>query len=169
MPYLIDGHNLIPKVPGLSLESIDDEIQLIQQLQDFCSQSGKSVEVYFDNAPAGQARTQKFGRVKAHFIRTGRTADDAIIARLRSMGRAAKNWLVVSSDRQVAAAARSFRARVIPSDEFARSLKVIEPENQSDPGIDSDLSLDQAEIDEWLYLFGDGGNKEQPDNFEDNR
>ena len=169
MPYLIDGHNLIPKVPGLSLESMDDEIQLIQQLQDFCRQSGKSVEVFFDNAPAGQARTQKYGRVKAHFIRAGRTADDAIIASLGSLGRAAKNWLVVSSDRQVAAAARSFHARVIPSDEFARSMMVVEPEIQSDPGIDSDLSLNQAEIDEWLYLFGDGGEKDHPDDFEENR
>ena len=28
MPYIIDGHNLIPNVPGLDLNKIDDEIQL---------------------------------------------------------------------------------------------------------------------------------------------
>ena len=36
MPYLIDGHNLIPKVAGLSLKAVDDEMQLIELLQEFC-------------------------------------------------------------------------------------------------------------------------------------
>jgi len=156
MPYLIDGHNLIPKIPGLSLKSVDDEIQLIQYLQDFCRQSGKKVEVYFDNAPAGQAGTRSFGQVKAHFIRAGRTADDAIIARLRRLKRGAKNWQVVSSDRQVAAAARSVYAKVISSDEFAGFLLVSESEDRSDPGESSDLVLDSDDIDAWLALFRDG-------------
>jgi len=136
---------------------MDDEIQLIQRLQDFCRKSGKNVEVYFDNAPAGQARSQRHGRVKAHFIRAGRTADEAIIARLGSLGRAAKNWQVVSSDRQVVAAARSYQAGVIPSDEFARSLTAAAPEDRSDPGGDADLSLDPAEVDEWMDLFNNDG------------
>jgi len=156
MPFLIDGHNLIPQVPGLSLEAMDDEIQLIQYLQGFCRQSGKNVEVYFDNAPAGQARTQRYGCVKVHFIRTGRTADEAIIARLRGLGRGAKNWQVVSSDRRVATEARSFQAQVIPSSEFARSLLSVGREDRSKPEVDADLSLDPDEIDEWLDLFGGG-------------
>jgi predicted RNA-binding protein with PIN domain len=157
MPYLIDGHNLIPKVPGLSLESLDDEIQLIQYLQGFCRRSGKKAEVYFDNAPPGQTRMQNYGRVKAHFVRAGRTADEAIIARLRNLGREARNWRVVSSDRQVVATARSFHAQVISSDEFARALTMVESEDHPDPSVDADLSIDSAEIDEWLRLFGDGG------------
>ena len=159
MPYLIDGHNLIPKIPGLSLKSLDDEIQLIQYLQVFCRQSGKSVEVYFDNAPAGQVGTQRYGRVKAHFIRAGRTADDAIIARLRKLGRSAKNWQVVSSDRQVAAAARSFYAQVVSSDEFASSMRSPEKEDLSDPGGDADVMLNTDEVDAWLELFNDGENE----------
>ena len=157
MPYLIDGHNLIPKLPGLSLKSIDDEVELIQWLQEYCRKSGKNVEIYFDNAPPGQAGTQGYGRVKAHFIRAGRTADEAIISRLRSLGRGAKNWRVVSSDRQVAAAARSFQAQVISSEEFARTMLVNPPEDRTDPGVESDLSLNPAEIDAWLDLFNSGG------------
>ena len=157
MPYLIDGHNLIPNVPGLSLESMDDEIQLIQRLQDFCRKSNKRVEVFFDNAPAGQARTQKYGRVNAHFVRIGRTADEAIIARLRNLGRAAKNWQVVSSDRQIAVVARSFQAQVIHSNEFAQLLVEAEAENRSDPGIQADLNFDPDEIDAWLELFDSRG------------
>ncbi len=34
MPYLIDGHNLIPKV-GLRLDSMDDEMDLLAHLQEF--------------------------------------------------------------------------------------------------------------------------------------
>jgi predicted RNA-binding protein with PIN domain len=157
MPYLIDGHNLIPKIPGMSLKSVDDEVELIKRLQKFCRHSGKTVEIYFDNAPAGQARAQRFGLVKAHFTRAGRTADEAIIARLRSLGRAAKNWSVVSSDRQIAATARELHAQIIPSDEFAGLIFTAINKNESDPGIDVDLSLNSTEINEWLEIFGSGG------------
>ena len=153
MPYLIDGHNLIPKLAGLSLQSLDDETQLIQKLQEFCRQSGKSVEVYFDNAPAGQARMQRFGQVKAHFIRSGRTADQAMIARLHNMGRAAKNWTVVSSDRQIAAAARAVHAQWLSSDEFTRMMKT--PTTNDDRASEADVSLSADEIDEWLDLFNE--------------
>ena len=136
---------------------MDDEIQLIQRLQEFCRHSGKQVEVFFDQAPAGQARTQTYGRVKAHFVRSGRTADDAIVSRLRNLGRSAKNWSVVSSDRQVQAAARASYAKVISSDEFAGQFLTTVSGEGSDPGGNAELSLNSAEIDEWLELFNDGG------------
>ena len=100
MPYLIDGHNLIPKIPGMNLGDIDDEIQLVKKLQEFCRQRRKKVEVFFDSAPPGGIRTQKFGRVTAFFITQGSTADTAIRSRLQKLGRAAKNWTVVTSDRE---------------------------------------------------------------------
>ena len=56
MAYLIDGHNLIAAVPGIHLDEIDDETQLIQVLGGFCRQRKKRVEVFFDNAPPGQPR-----------------------------------------------------------------------------------------------------------------
>ena len=155
MPYLIDGHNLIPKLPGLSLKSMDDEIQLIERLQEYCRQSGKKAEVYFDNAAPGHAGTRAFGRVRAHFIRAGRTADEAIIARLRSLRREAKNWQVVSSDRQVAAAARSFHAQVISSEAFARGMQSTESEEIDDPGVKTDPTLDPEDVAAWLDLFSD--------------
>ena len=83
MPYIIDGHNLIPKIQGLSLQDIDDEMQLVEMLQDFCRSRGKKVEVYFDNAPPGQLKAQKFGHVTAFFVRAGITADMAIKQKLR--------------------------------------------------------------------------------------
>lgn len=151
MSYLIDGHNLIPNLQGLSLQDLDDEEQLISLLQEFCRATRKSVEVFFDNAPAGQARKRKYGLVLAHFVRQGVTADQAIEARLTDLGKRARHWTVVSSDRRVQTAARAVHASVISSDTFAglvyaaRQRKPSANENQT--------ALNKAEIDEWLRLF----------------
>src|SRR5512134_3531141 len=117
MPYLIDGHNLIPKL-GLRLDTIDDEMELIAILQEFCRLERKQAEVFFDGAPAAQAGTRKQGAVTAHFVRLGDTADNAIRNRLKKLGRSAQNWTIVSSDRQVQAEAHAAHAEVVSSDAF---------------------------------------------------
>jgi len=149
MPYLIDGHNLIPKL-GLRLDSMDDEMELAAILQEYCRLERKQVEVYFDGAPTPHAGTRKLGTVTAHFVPLGTTADDAIRRRLRRMGKSAKNWIVVSSDRQVQAEARVVKAEVISSDAFAKQLKQA---RASAPKPADDRKLSQQEVDDWLKLF----------------
>ena len=156
MPYLVDGHNLIPKV-GLRLDSIDDEMQLVEILQEFCRLHRRQVEVYFDGAPAGQAGTRGLGTVKAHFVRAGTTADIAIARRLKKLGRAAKNWTVVSSDREVQAEARTAHAGVISSDDFARLLQQTPRGTTSKPA--SDRKVSPTEVDEWLNIFNSKGHR----------
>jgi predicted RNA-binding protein with PIN domain len=156
MPYLVDGHNLIPKV-GLRLDSIDDELELVALLQEFARLHRRQVEVYFDGAPAGQAGTRSLGTVKAHFIRAGTTADAAITRRLKKLGRAAKNWTVVSSDRQVQADARAVRAEILSSGEFARMLQETPRIESAKPTADRKVS--PAEVDEWLKIFGSKGHR----------
>lgn len=150
MPFLIDGHNLIPKL-GLSLRSVDDEMQLVARLQDFCRAERKQVEVYFDGAPAGQTGPRRLGLVTAHFVRLGSTADAAIRARLKSLGRAARNWTVVTSDRAVQADARAVGAAVVSSDEFARQVNASTRAagKRSAP----ETGMSDAEVEEWLRLF----------------
>lgn len=152
MPYLVDGHNLIPKL-GLRLDSIDDEMELVAILQEFCRRDRRQVDVYFDGAPAPHAGTRKYGAVTAYFVRLGTTADDAIRNRLKSMGKSARNWTVVSSDRQVQAEASAARAEVISSDSFAAMLKQARDEAPK-PGGDRNLSAN--EVDEWIRLFQKG-------------
>jgi predicted RNA-binding protein with PIN domain len=149
MPYLIDGHNLIPKL-GLRLDSPDDEMELVGIIQEFSRLSRREVQVYFDGAPAGEARTQRFGLVTAHFIRLGSTADAAIKAQLNRLGRAARNWTIVTSDREVQNAARAVHATVLSSDEFARRLKQLRRASDRPSG---DMQLSPDEIVEWLNLF----------------
>ncbi|MFN8383981.1 MAG: NYN domain-containing protein [Anaerolineales bacterium] len=150
MPYLIDGHNLIPKF-GLRLDSMDDEMELVSILQEFARLKRQQVEVYFDGAPIGSAGTRNLGTVRAHFIRLGQTADSAIRARLNNMGKSAKNWTVVSSDHEVQSAARVNHAQFISSEEF---VKLTRNAIQSTPKSgNADKKLSEKEVDEWLHFF----------------
>ncbi len=150
MPYLIDGHNLIPKL-GLRLDSPDDEMELIAIIQEFARLSRREAQVYFDGAPAVQARSKQFGTVKAHFIRVGSTADNAIKAHVKRLGRAARNWTVITSDRVIQNEARAAHATVISSEEFAGQLRRLQ-RDASRPAEQRELS--SQEISEWLKLFG---------------
>lgn len=149
MPYLIDGHNLIPKL-GLRLDSMDDEMELIAILQEYCRIERKQVEVYFDGAPTQQAGIRKHGSVTAHFVPLKSTADNAIRQRLKTMGKSARNWSVVSSDHRVQLEAREARAEVISSDVFASTLKQA---RNSAPKPTDNRKLSSQEVDDWLKLF----------------
>jgi predicted RNA-binding protein with PIN domain len=153
MLYLIDGHNLIPFVKGLSLKQMDDEMRLLDLLQGFARDKRAQVEVFFDGAAPGWAGTRKYGSITAHFVLRGRTADDAIRRRLDQLPQGS-GVAVVSADRQVQAEARSHRAEVVPSGIFAQNLTIqkADPPKKKKP---SYIGLDDDEINEWLELFGD--------------
>ena len=154
MPYLIDGHNLIPKV-GLRLDSPDDEMELAVILQEFARLKRQQVEVYFDGAPIGYDGSRKLGTIRAHFVKLGQTADNAIRARLNNLAKDARNWIVVSSDREVQSAARVVHAQFISSEEF---VKILRSAVSSAPQKNTvDKSLSPAEVDEWLRIFRDKG------------
>ncbi|MFH1909544.1 MAG: NYN domain-containing protein [Chloroflexota bacterium] len=150
MPYLIDGHNLIPKL-GLRLDAIDDELALVTRLQQFCRLRRAQVEVYFDGAPPGQPTSRKFGAVTAYFIRQTSSADAAIEGRLEKLGKAARNWTVVSSDHRVQNAARAVHAQVISAEEFARLVTAAQSATDATPKADPGLSPEEVQA--WLALF----------------
>ena len=156
MYYIIDGHNLISQIPGLDLAMLDDEQRLVELLILFCQPGRHKVEVYFDRAPVGQAGVTNHGRVRAHFVSQRSTADDAIHKRLKSLGRSANTWAVVSSDRSVQAAAREAHAQVLSSEEFTSLLQT----RPSDTSLQSgrlnpapDEPLSEAEVREWEAIF----------------
>ena len=153
MPYLIDGHNLIPYIPGLSLSDMDDEIALIKILQGFASQYKTRVEVYFDQAPAARAGTQSFGSVKAHFVRQDTTADKAIMKRLERMGKNSKNWTVVTSDREILVEAKSAHSTIIKSAEFSALLKSMKSMDNSGSEKGDSPEISGREVDYWLDQF----------------
>lgn len=151
MPYLIDGHNLIPKL-GLRLDSPDDEMELVAILQEFSRLSRqREVEVYFDGAPVGSAGMRNLGVVKAHFVRLGQSADSAIRARLNKMNKSAKNWTVVSSDREVQSSARVVYAEFISSEDFVKLLR--KARNSAPKAGGDDKELSSREVQEWEEIF----------------
>lgn len=155
MPYLIDGHNLIPKIPGMSLKEMDDEARLVEWLQLFSRIERQKVEVFFDGAPAGSTGVRMHGTVKAHYVPLASKADYAIANRLHSMGRSARNWKVVTSDRQVQAEARSCGAVVVPSETFAADLLAAQRKAQEKAREDGEIIV--GDVDEWLDLFSRRG------------
>jgi uncharacterized protein len=152
MPYIIDGHNLIGKLPNIHLDDPDDEKQLIEMLIPFCVENNKKADIYFDNAPLGQSGAKVHGRVIARYVRSGETADQAIKRRLSKLGADAASWTVVTSDREVQTAAKRSYAKVVTSEDFANRLmadpKIVDKGKSEDPKISN------SEIDEWMDLFG---------------
>jgi hypothetical protein len=149
MPYIIDGHNLIGKTQGLDLEDPEDEKILIDLLQDFCQKKGKRAEVYFDKGAMGHASARVLGRVTVRFVRDGETADNAISRKLKSLGKEAANWTMVSSDNEVKAAGKRAHTKVISSVDFAHQLLNREVRNTER----DDEPLSSGEVEEWLDLF----------------
>ena len=155
MPYLIDGHNLIPKVPGMSLQVMDDEDRLIAALQVFYQARRQVVEVFFDQAPPTRAGRKRVGSVVVHYVRQGKTADQAIHDQLERLNKAAHNWTVVSSDRQVLADARAHGAASLTSEQFTAQLQAARLAAQTAQKADpKPPSAD--DLAEWLRLFGSG-------------
>jgi predicted RNA-binding protein with PIN domain len=154
MSYLIDGHNLIPKL-GLRLDSLNDEMDLVTRLQEYCRLRRVQVEVYFDGAPPGQVSTRKMGSVTAHFIQQASSADAAIESRLTKLGRAAKNWTVVSSDNRIQRAAGAVHARVLSSEGFSKEMLKAGSADRTNRGDGPQLS--PSEVDEWLKFFDKRG------------
>ncbi len=155
MDLLIDGHNLIPKIPGIDLSDPDDEMQLINLLQNYCRFRRTKAIVYFDQAPAGLSGEKNYGSVRAYFVRQGRTADDAIMDKLSKLGKRARNITVVSSDRQIQQAARALHARVMSSDKFAAEWELLLHE---EPSVDPrNQPLSEQELADWEILFNKRG------------
>jgi predicted RNA-binding protein with PIN domain len=155
MPYIIDGHNLIPRIPNIRLSDLDDEIKLIRILQLYANQRRSRIEVYFDKAPVSKARVEEHGNVQAHFVHKDSTADQAIKSRIKDLGKRAKNWTVVSSDRDILAEAKSYRCRIMDSSEFAAELH---PKPAPIlPGEDKDLDpeVSSQDVDYWLDQFSE--------------
>ncbi|HEX9019427.1 MAG TPA: NYN domain-containing protein [Anaerolineaceae bacterium] len=160
--YIIDGHNLIPKLRGLSLADFDDEDQLIQRLQIFSRVTRKRVEVFFDDAPPGQSGTRRYGTVRAHFVPIASEADQAIHDYLEQLGKQANRWTVVSSDHRVQADARERGAKRVTSDVFALLLeKTLEEDAARNaaqhpappPPPKETAQVNEDPLSEWFQLF----------------
>ena len=148
MPFIIDGHNLIPNISGLSLDQPDDELALLELLAVYFKAERKEAIVYFDKAAPGREQDLKRGFVNAHFTRPPLNADKAIRNAVNGLGKTAANFTVISSDHEVMDNARRKGARVISSAEFAKILTSDSHNKKGRKEAPSD------NVDYWLNVFG---------------
>jgi len=126
MWIIVDGYNVIRQWPDLAMldqaELRAGRDALIQELRAYRQAKGHKVTVVFDGVEAGSfSETQESaGGVAVRYSRRGETAD-AVIARLAAEG--GEGTIVVSSDREVLAAARRGRAAGLPAAEFIARLE----------------------------------------------
>ncbi len=154
MHWLIDGHNLIGAMPGLNLSDAHDEDKLLEYLRRYRARSGHKLTVIFDAGIAYHPVTkQKSGGITVQFAPRGKTADQVIIRRLRTV-KNPQAVKVVTSDRQIQQAAGEQRVRVVSAQEFAVLLQQ-SPQNRGQPALGSKVENypSTAEVEEWLNIF----------------
>jgi predicted RNA-binding protein with PIN domain len=159
MAFLIDGHNLIAQTPGLDLADHDDEAQLVMLLRRYTTmRRGRQAVVVFDRGVYGHPERLDGYGISCIFARSPQDADEQLIRRLRALKRP-RDWTLVSSDRRVARAAEERGVKVIGSREFAGQLLATNAPKPPAPGEKGDVRLSEAEVEEWLRIFGDASNE----------
>ncbi len=156
MPTLIDGHNLIPHIPGINLADADDEFQLVLVLRRYATRHrNRRVVVVFDGGVYGHPDNLNGYNVTCYFAKSPRDGDRELMQRIRQIKRT-DEWEVVTSDRAVAGVARAHGVQVVASDVFARRL---DRDKEELPPVQleekfQDRPLSKREVEEWLELFG---------------
>jgi predicted RNA-binding protein with PIN domain len=157
MHYLIDGHNLIAKLPDIDLSDPDDEVQLVLKLRQWTAVSPKRrITVYFDGGiPGGHNVNLSNSQVKVIFVSQGKTADSLLILHINRVQNPPE-YILVSSDQEIIAAANKRKMKHLRSQEFVLHLSQ-ERTERSLPGpsfSDDDPVISADEVDQWLELFG---------------
>lgn len=163
MHYLIDGHNLIGKMPDIQLSDPNDEVKLVLRLQEWLNgRSSQQATVIFDGRRmmGGVSNTLSSRQLTVIFSPDGIIADDLIIRRIKQVKNPA-GYTVVSSDRMVYNAADSIRMKALTSEKFIERAGFVFEEKKkkrrrAEPTTSEtdDPIITEAEVDEWLDLFG---------------
>jgi uncharacterized protein len=135
MAYIIDGHNLIGVLPDIQLADPDDEARLLLRLRGYRARAGAGpLIVFFDTGPgrgeiASPMRAEGVARrapgpppgVTVRFAEPGQSADDAIVAFLRSEPQPGQ-YAVVTDDQELTWRVRKLGASAIRASDFAGRL-----------------------------------------------
>lgn len=134
MTLIIDGHNLIGALPDIQLNEPDDEARLLARLRAYRSFSRQDMIVFFDSGdlptPAGPPPNWSSPGVTVRFARPGQTADDAIVAFLRSRPQPGQ-YAVVTNDVELLARAQAVGASVLRANDFV--VKLTRPAGHEPP------------------------------------
>jgi predicted RNA-binding protein with PIN domain len=148
MPYLIDGNNLLGSWGGPS-RGDDRRDDVVRRVAAFCRARNVKAILVFDGHPlrAGMA-SQDLGPVSIRVPPQGEDADSLIRELLERASRAA-DFIVVTSDKALGAAARELGASILRAHEWnALDRKLARPvESGEKPEHEDDVAG-------WLKTFG---------------
>lgn len=151
MPILIDGHNLIGAMSTLSLREPNDEELLVRKLASYRARTGKAITIVFDaGGGSGLHERRRHAGIEVVFAAGRSSADEVIISRLRRSGNP-REWLVVTSDHELAGEVVRQGARLRDSREFAAEME----RQQAGVTGSEEPPLSPEEVEAWLSLFTD--------------
>ncbi len=157
---LIDGHNLIGKMPNVSLSDPDDELKLLRALENYhAMHPHETMLVVFDPSRDGRGgwspmRSGVAG-IAVRFAPRGSTAD-AVIARIVRDEQKPRSVTVVSSDNAVRKSAQERGAKTLSSEEFVVKLRErYNPRQPKPKPVDVDASEKPSDSDAayWSQFF----------------
>jgi len=142
MHFLIDGHNLIGKMPGLKLSDSQDELELILRLKGWVAAAPRrQVTIYFDGSGLGGYSQRLSSKdIRVIFAPTDREADDLLMARLNTL-RNGRNFTLVTSDNRIRNVAKIGGVKVLKSEEFVEreGFDYQKQEKEEKPAATSDI------------------------------
>jgi predicted RNA-binding protein with PIN domain len=148
-------------MPGIDLADADDEAQLVMLLRRYATaKRDRQVFVVFDHGVYGHPEQLDGYGVLCYFARSPRDADQELIRRIKKVARP-REWTIVTSDRQIIRAAADRGVRVISSQAFAAQLTTPKPQPAPEEK-PRDVKLSEAEVEEWMRLFGQTATEEPP-------
>ncbi|MBM3315018.1 NYN domain-containing protein [candidate division WOR-3 bacterium] len=154
--YIIDGYNLLHKLPELAgLAGSDLELArelLLGRLVCWRGRRGIAVTVVFDGTGRAATAPRAAAGVRVVFSRPPRSAD-AEIAALLAGHRSPRSVMVVSSDREVRTRARDRGAKTVLSEEFAAGLR---PAAAAPPDGEVKPEMRAEDVRDWERYFREG-------------
>ena len=157
MPVLVDGNNLLHAARSAEEAGpLLGRSMLCDRLAEWAGRRGERVHVVFDGPAPEPALAKQIGNPGIAVSYGGRLTADALLVEILETDSAARRLVVVSTDREIAQAARRRRARPIRSDEFWALVRqdLARPVRRSLEPSEKLHGLDPAATDQWLRDFG---------------
>jgi predicted RNA-binding protein with PIN domain len=154
---LIDGNNLLFAAHDADPEFPVGRAKLCELLGRWGQRVGQRIAVVFDGRPPSGGLAEQIAgeQIEVAFSGAGVKADTVIAERLeRESG--ARHLVVVSTDREIANAARRRRAMPMRSDEFWRCVQedLARPAGSASEPLEKRRGLGPGETDEWVRRMG---------------
>jgi len=155
MIVLIDGHNLIGRMPDIQLSDPDDEAKLLARLRVYQVRTGHQLEVFFDPGLSYRSPDrQSLPGLTVYWLAPGQQADSMITRRMLQHPNS-RELLVVTADRALQKVAREQGAQVIDSGQFVRELQAPPRRRNRRPRrqVVCEPPLSEDETKYWMAVF----------------